>query len=276
MSVSSGIAWPSALEALPKPLALGVRRLVPSLLERLDIDCLLWGGSTSSGEVRDFADVDLWLIVPQVEPAVETLRELVKTDRAVVLVNYAGYYPWFGELTTAFYSADGALSIDVGVASVKDVPTLNPGPRPHLLWGKRAFLSDLGAGIDEPSPSDRLVKLTVNLVKVRKALARGHLWNAVAYLTAARNEVLGVARYSLRPPGCRYSRPEHSAETWLDSSLGERLAATHPILSRRDIARSACLLGEIACAFGESIQQRTDWLLVLDNALAELRRVATL
>lgn len=240
------------------------------LVEIPDAQCLFFGGSTTSGTIRIGADVDLWLIAADTVNASLAVRVIANSLSSIAFVHEAGFYPWFGELTTIFVCDDGSLSVDIGVCTSQDVPTCNPGPNPQLVWGDQSLFNLAGTGVEEWTTDKRLAHLTITLVKLRKAVRRRHLWNALAYLAQARNDLIDVARALTKPAGVRYSRPEHGAEDWLDHSLQQELKATHASYDAVDIVRCGAAIGELACRTRHIYSEVQPWWRVLDGITAAL------
>lgn len=255
---------------LPIDLARVVQEIIPMLVEIPDAQCLFLGGSTASGIIRVGADVDLWLVAADAVNASLAVRVIARSLSAIAFVHEAGFYPWFGDLTTVFVSEDGSLSLDIGVCSSRDIPTCNPGPNPQLVWGDQSLFDLAGTGIDEWTTDKRLAHLTITLVKLRKAARRRHLWNALAYLAQARNDLIDVARALTKPAGVRYSRPEHGAEDWLDQSLQQELTATHASYNAADIVRCGAAIGELACRIRYVCGEFQPWWRVLEGVTAAL------
>ena len=112
---------------------------------------------------------------------------------------------------------------------------------------------------------ERLAHLTIALVKLRKAVRRRHLWNALSYLAQARNDLIGIERTRVGPSGIKYSRPEHSAENWLDHSLQYELISTHAAYDAVDILRGASALCELARRIGYSCSEPRQFWSVLNG-----------
>jgi hypothetical protein len=216
------------------------------------------------------ADADLWLVAEDVPKAVTSVREIARGLSTTTLVYEAGFFPWFGELTTLFFTSDGALSLDIGVCSPEEVATANPGPHVHVVWGDKAMITEVGKAITDSAPDERLAHLTITIVKLRKAVQRKHFWNALAYLTQARNDLIAIVRAVVKPTGINYSRPEHSAEEWLEHTLQQELAATQATYNAADILRCSVAICHLARRIGYACSESEPFWHVLDGVTAGL------
>src|SRR5882724_5650389 len=68
---------------------------------------LILGGSTTLRQARrGRGDVDLWLIVGDPCAVKPEVRRSLCAIQSVAYVHDAGFFPWLGELTTAFFFDD--------------------------------------------------------------------------------------------------------------------------------------------------------------------------
>lgn len=253
------------ISGLPQPLGAVVAEVAPRLVGIDGARCLIWGGSSASEPLRVGADVDLWLVVDDPNAASAEIRRIVNDLPQATYVHSAGYFPWFGELTTVFLSVDGSLSLDMGTCSPAGVGLANPGPHARVVWGETEFIIGVAKNIKDTAPDARLAHLTITLVKLRKAVRRRHLWNALSYLAQARNDLIGIERTLVAQSGVKYSRPEHSAEDWLDRSLQHELVSTHAAYDAADILRGASALCELARRIGYACSEPKQFWGVLDG-----------
>jgi len=229
---------------------------------------LLMGGSATAG-LPDPGDLDFWLVVDDPLIAKTTIASRVGALPSLNYVHDAGFFPWLGELITICFFPDARLCIDVGLCSPRMLADANPGPNPIVLWGDAQLLrSFLRQQLYKDLPTNRLGRLFVNLLKVRKNVGRGHLWDAVECLAKARREVMALRVDTLQPCGIRYSRAERRIEDTLSTEELSQMADTYPALTRQAILAAAVRVCEIAEAMAASSCPNGTW----SCRLSELRQ----
>lgn len=260
----------NSLSSLPVELIDPFRTIVEKLSAAPNVLCILLGGSASSTNVRPGADIDLWVISNKPRSTVRRVRAISNELNVARWVHEAGFYPWFGTLTTVYLSDDGSKSIDIGVCSVREAQFANPGPNVYVLWGDAKYLMELGRLLPPPTPDDSFSHLTSTLVKLRKAVRRGHLWNALAYLAQTRNDVLAIVMSKVNTGGVRYSRPEHGAESWMEKSFASSLVGTHATYDGNSILSSAAVLAALALELAVGTARLGAWHTMLSTLHSQL------
>lgn len=207
---------------------------------------LILGGSNTVGSQLP-GDIDLWFVV---DVPVAVKKHVEHEAWLLPDVNYvhdAGFFPWLGELLTVFFFPDATFIVDIGFCSRAMLPETNTGPSPIFLWGDAlSVLPLLRTQSYAAPPTVRLGRLFANLVKVRKNLVRGHLWDATECLTKARRELMGLSLDRLDLQGIRYTRTERRIEEVLPGDIVAAITDTYPQLDAVDIRRAAVRLSELA------------------------------
>lgn len=232
---------------------------------------LIGGGSSSLGQHSDGSDVDLWLIVDRPKATKRVIAKRLSALPELTLVHDGGFFPWMGELTTLFFYPDASVAIDIGFCSERMLSDINPGPSPFVFWGNaRRIRAALQAQRYADLPDRRLSRFFVNIIKVRKNVARGHLWDASECLMKARRELMGLVLDQIDGKRIHYSRPERGFEDVAPSHILRRFNRTHARLERRDLARAAGLLCDHAIEMAHQTPHGTAW----SRRLAPLATVA--
>jgi hypothetical protein len=216
---------------------------------------LVWGGSTSRLTTRDeLADVDLWLLVRDGmvrESRDELLRALANVKNASFVLA-VGEFDFFGDLVSSFFFPGCVFGVDIGICTLGRLKTATPGEKSILLWGVWPDAADQRESRRTgPAASRRLDVILTNLIKVRKALARGYFWNAIEYTSRARRELMGLMVGDGPMRETRYSRADHSIEKRMSSEDRQELAFTCPHYSRPSIAACASKIGQMSIRWAE-------------------------
>lgn len=222
---------------------------------------VIWGGSTTIRPLQQrLIDVDLWFITNHVRSVKTELYQSFHDLKALTFVHQAGLYDWFGDLLSLFFFDDMSFAVDVGVCSPRRLSHLNPGPRPFVVWGnERKLLAKLKTQYYLVSPEQRVWRIIVNLLKCRRSLSRGYLWDAIEYLQRARREVIGLADLRAQGEVIYYSRPEHGVEDRMDDSLRILLARTCPSYNPSSIARCCASVAEACTKYATERVRTGEW-----------------
>jgi len=230
---------PRCYENLP-PQAQQIVRAVLDVLASVPSRGLVWGGSRTAEDASHYpGDVDFYILVTERTALSDLLARELSELPHLTLLHRAGYLPWMGELLTLFFFPTCNFAVDIGVLSQDDVPTAYPGRAPHVMWGTDRDLAGLLQPRSYARPdAARSTDVLVNLVKIRKNLLRGHLWNALEYVTRIRRQLMGVMIQD-EAVRLRTFRPDREAEEFLQREDLAFLTSTVPTYAAQDIARCA-------------------------------------
>lgn len=206
--------------------------------------CLIWGGSTTIQTVKQpWTDIDFWLVMKKIGNTKQQLYNEFQNIDGLSFIYDAGYFPWLGELLSLFFFQNYTLSIDVGICDLEGLSEANPGPRPCFIWGKSTQItSRLKHQKYQTSPQQRMMKILVNLLKIRKSLLRGHIWNSIEYLSRARRELMGVLAKRFNSNSIYYIRPDRNVEDLIDKKYVKKLAETCPQYSVMSVVKCTSII----------------------------------
>jgi len=91
------------------------------------------------------------------------------------------------------------------------------------------------------TPEERTAIAFVNLLKVRKSLLRGHIWNAIEYVGRIRGQMMGLLTDNCTKD-IHYCRPERDIEDYIEPLELVRFAHTCPQYSAHSVALCAAEL----------------------------------
>jgi hypothetical protein len=271
----SQIYLPSVYSTLTKNEQAAVSDVIEVLISMPSVECLFWGGSTAYSNVRDLADVDLWLVVQEADSVYSTLQQqLASVPHARVVYN-SGFLPWLGRLLTVLFFHGCTFSIDIGVCQREDLAAANPGPKPFPVWGDTsAAFALLRPQRYEVPPEQRVATLLINLIKIRKNLLRGYLWEAYECLSRARREIMGLLLPKDVAKRIYYSRADRDIEDYVTTDVLKALELTAPAYSCSAIATAAVQLcsGAIQHAFTSLPDAYREELMALQNDFTILQQ----
>jgi hypothetical protein len=265
-----------ALIAQFERLAPDERLVIEAVIEAVGsldgLKCAFWGGSTRFlSKRRPWSDIDLWVVLDQIDdqPAVLGLR--LKQIKDVRLVHEIGHLPWFGHLFSLFFFPGCTFAVDVGLCTKNDVPNLNPGQDPLFFLGSDESIHDVRSALRPQtyvlSQRTRAETLLAHLLKMRKSLARNHLWNAMECLTRARRELLGLLLDGRGKRVIHYGRADRDAEDHLEIHECKLLATTAAHYKDEEIRRAAGIVASYAADSGLCPQEIEIELRLLAEAL---------
>lgn len=205
------------------------------------VQCIFWGGSTTIAATRQpGSDVDLWVVLSSVNKAKRKLQDKLHDLNSVTYVYDGGYLPWLGHFLSIYFFPDCSFSVDIGFCDTQDLSAVNPGPNPFFVYGAPEAVEQVSTLLKhqeyEVTPETRAGRILVNMIKIRKCLRRGHIWNAQEYLKRARSELIGIMLHHREQKPIYYTRPERDAEDFLSVEERKCLSETCPKYSAKSVA----------------------------------------
>jgi hypothetical protein len=261
-----GFRYPPVYNTLHEREKAAVDSVVTRIRRLENALCLIWGGSTSLQPTRPpLTDVDLWLVMREIGSTKQRLYDDFQEIDGISFVHDGGYLPWLGELLSLFFPPNCTFSIDVGICDLDGLHTANPGPKPFFLWGESIDIaSRLKVQKYERSPQQRMMEILVNVLKIKKSLMRGHIWNVIEYLSRARRELMGLLVELSDSKAIYYLRPDRDIEDLIDERHLVRLAETCPQYSAVTVAECASKIIHQCLDWAE--KERFDWPLTRELA----------
>jgi hypothetical protein len=236
------------------PLAQERWRPVTQLVERALAESCLRGlvlhGSLTRGTSDDFSDVDLVAVVAAASGTNFTskLRKWAVEDSGVLFVGQTNRFEWFGRLTSIYWKCPHILAVDFGVVEDAEVSRFFIEPDALILKDfdanlerrkRECFRNALKLRRQLPSIAE--FEAFSLMIKLRKSLYRGHLWNAIEYVSLLRRLYVTLVRSQLLddPQYVHVGRPERDAEHVLPEKVLAELKCTLPHYSHQSIACAA-------------------------------------
>jgi len=233
---SDDLLYPPAFGSLSGSSQDVVRIVIHRIRDCKEAYCLIWGGSTTISQNTAYCDLDLWAVVRNVKEAKTFLLREFSVLEHLIFYKECGYLPWLGELISMFFFDDFSLAIDVGVCGENDLPEINPGASPCFVWGESEQVSVcLRHQEYVVDTQERLKNILINMLKIRKNILRGHLWNALEYLSRARRELMGLYTDATRTKPINYSRPDRDIESVLSENELRLFSDICPIYTTESI-----------------------------------------
>lgn len=209
-------------------------------------------GSYTRGNHTEDSDIDAVAVFGTSEESGTVARELPARMRLVapVLIDaYTTRFPWFGRLWTFYFQDPHGLSLDLGIISLEELRTFYVEPDALIIRDcagmvgerkRRCHLDSLAARRGRYTSVEFDVYHT--LVKLRRALGRGHLWNAIELVNILRRILFELIRMDIDAPDyVALGRPERDIETVAPAPVLDGLSRTLPTLERESII-TACLV----------------------------------
>jgi hypothetical protein len=228
-----------------------VERLLCELYGSESVTGLLVFGSLSSGRFDPESDVDVIAVTRS--GAMGAAHEIIGRcfpDGAWVFRGETGRHEWFGHLTTLWCAEPFLFGIDIGVVEEDQLPRVPVAPGSAVvkdtderLVRRMAATSLDWAARRRRDRHEEPFRVFSLLVKIRKALRRGHLWNAIDYVTHLRRIHIEQLRDEAGRPDDT-SRPERFLEDVLPPSSRNALRSTLPTYDAESVRGAAIALAK--------------------------------
>lgn len=244
-SLSNLPSWFKAERVAP------VRGLLSKILRRQDVVGGFVFGSVSTGNADHLSDVDVVIVTgDDGAGAREAVTRYVQAATEVAYVGRSSKYPWFGELVAVHWRNSDLAAAEVGFVPRSELRSLYVPTTALVLKDvdgvidrRRERCSARPAGPRTLS-TQREYECFIGLVKIRKSLHRGHLWNCIEVLMHLRRLYIALLRDAAAAPASE-GRPERDAETILGGEVCTTLAASLPSYSVSSIVAAATLLTQL-------------------------------
>jgi hypothetical protein len=166
--------------------------------------CVGGAGTNTGGDT--LSDVDVFTVVEDgaLLRLDETIQKIAGSDPRVCWSIFGQEYPWFGRLATLFWRDPFLFTLDIGAVEEKNADSFFVEPDAIVLMDTTGVLTRRRAESRSRLSTERETLLLTGiddfiktLIKLRKALLRGHLWNALFYVTLLRRALILFLRIEL-------------------------------------------------------------------------------
>lgn len=242
-------------------------------------------GSYTRGTHAEDSDIDAVAVFGTSEESAMVVRELPARMRLVapVLIDaYTTRFTWFGRLWTFYFQDPRGLSLDVGIISLEELQTFYVEPDAVLVCDRTKMVGERKRQCYLDSLTARRTRCTSvefdvhhTLVKLRRTLKRGHLWNAIELVNILRRILFELIRMDIDAPEyVAVGRPERDIETVVPAPVLDGLRRTLPVLERDSVIAAAL---EIVDHISDLLRQRGILYHsgLLNSSVAELRALVT-
>lgn len=242
------------------------------------------GSHTRSTQIVD-SDFDLIVVMDtreRVHLVVQDLPAQVGRIAPILASAYTEKFPWFGRLWTFYFDRDPLLALDLGFIDAEGLCDFFVEPDAVILHDahgavatrlQQCYQERLAARANCHAEAEFEVFHTV--IKLERALRRGHLWNAFEYVNILRRTLFRVLRAPFDSP--RYvhvGRPERDIETKVPWVALEDWTDTIPAYGAEAIVEAAMVIVKrIRAALGPTYPLARSGL--LDLAIPRLSRLRT-
>lgn len=253
------ISYPPIYNFFIKKEKKAIKSVIETIYRIKYSSCLIWGGSTILRPKRTSnTDIDFWIITKSVSNLKKQLFQNFQQIEGVTFIFDSGYLPWLGELVSIFFFHNCTFSIDVGICNPNNFNLANPGPTPFFVWGKTSsIMKKLKIQRYETIDSQRMTKIMVNLLKIRKALKRGYIWNAIEYISRARRELMGLVCKQKKIKSIYYTRADRNIEDFISQNNRVGLSKLCPQYSAESVSR--CVTELIQQCLNIQNQKQPEW-----------------
>lgn len=189
-------------------LAPAIRQTAASVVDRLlaipAVNGAVLQGSIARGDSDHLSDIDLILVATRGRtPSVLQWVERIGRELDVAFVGHTDRYSWFGKLVSLYWQEPVHFACDVGVIDDEELPVFNLETTAVVLKDDRGTIASRLLAIHQAPPvppmrncgdDDRQFMVYGLLYKSRKSLHRGHVWNAMEYLSQLRRLYMAITR----------------------------------------------------------------------------------
>jgi predicted nucleotidyltransferase len=227
------------------------RSILRALLQRLctcsAVKALFVHGSVTRGRDDYLSDLDLVTIVESCDvPAVDNIVTLVARLHCEPVFDFLDYsYPWFGRLRCLHWTTP-PLQIDLGLVVPENLEAFFVEPTALVIRDWQGSVKRMRSQtlLNQEADAERLLenvegKMFTVLIKIKKSLVRGHLWNAIDAVSQLRRLLLRLLLAELDPAAAhRVGREDRDIESYLPLDLVTEIAATAPIYSLYSVSKA--------------------------------------
>jgi len=219
--------------------------VISTLAQAEAISGILWGGSHMREKSDEWSDCDFFCQCrPNSDDLVREVVEILRAQTDLRLIIHQGRWPWFGDLWTALMRDDD-LTIDVGFVSDEEARSFFWEPTGEVLKDDTGVIRQaIEASIasresNRFGPSLPFQNILLILLKIKKNIMRGHLWNTHEYVNQARRFLVMLLRDLHAPKKPYLGRPDRDVEDALPVHILQRLQATVATVEQRSLLFAA-------------------------------------
>jgi hypothetical protein len=222
-----------------------LRSILRKLVEEEAVAGILWGGSHWRTGADALSDCDVFCHMRPYSQRIRSqiLKRLAECEETTLMIDQ-GNLPWFGDLVTLILQRHESFSIDIGFVGNRLAYKFFWEPTGFVIKDvsgtiRRSISANLRKGnTNQFGLRDPFKNLLLLILKIKKNLLRGHLWNAYEYVNQARRYLMFMLRHVYVHDDDYLGRPDRDVDRVLPAAVMERLLATSAEVSQASIRRS--------------------------------------
>jgi hypothetical protein len=198
------------------------------LFENGNVHSMIVHGSFTRHAEDEFSDLDMIIFVKDKEyyDVIDEFHELMKCDKESkgLIHSEIERFPWFGHLESLYFPGNLWLTFEFGFVKQSHLNSFFIEPDAWVLKGRKNIITERykeclmeRIKCSESMIDDYGFDLINLYLKFKKAIIRGHFWNAYNYCTVARKMFFDFKRLSIYGTGRVFvGNPERRIEDELD------------------------------------------------------------